>query len=272
MRKRIKMSAAYALSLTLLLGCVNAYAEDDDETDRDDDRDFPEVVVQGDPWQAPPYDFIFGNHIDTHVQLELKTKREQPKSLKGWFYVYFTGAVDEASGLPVARHPRGESHSERCGIDPIVCIAGWKMSGLPGAAKYLYHSGVNGNDHPVWMVNRAEEHSAPAAGMVIPQPGAYSHFHWITSSSQDPRAIDVSVACEKSTAGQLQDVMPTAANEICAGWFLQIKATQDFAFMHGGEVIPVYKGTDLRSHLNIVTNYDATTVAPITPTRTSGGH
>lgn len=267
MKKIIRMFATYAVSFVFLLGGASASAGDDDDKARDDNRDFPRIVVQGDPWHAPPYDFIFGNHIDTHVQLELKTKRERPKSLKGWFYIYFTGAVDEASGLPIARHPRGAMHSETCGTDPIVCVAGWKMTGRPGAAKYLYHSGVNGNDHPVWMVNRAEEASAPAPGMVIPQPGYFSHFHWITSSSQDPRADYVSVACEKAKAGQLEDVAPTAVNEICAGWFLQIKATQAFAFMHGGEIIPIRKGADLRSHLNIVMNYTQTPVTEITPTR-----
>lgn len=269
MNKTTRIFAAYAVSFMFLLGGVGASADDDDD-DREEngDRDFPQVVVAGDPWQAPPYDFIFGNHIDTHVQLELKTKREQPKALKGWLYVYFTGAVDEASGLPIARHPRGAAKpDETCGNGTIICIAGWKITGRPGTAKFLYHNGVNGDDHPVWMVNRAEEASAPAAGMVIPQPGYFSHFHWITSSSQDPRSNDVLAACEKTNAGQLEDDAPTAVNEICDGWFLQIKATQSFAFMHGGEIILIHKGADLRSHLNIVTNYTQSPVKDITTTR-----
>jgi hypothetical protein len=130
---------------------------------------------------------------------------------------------------------------------------------------------VNGNDHPVWMVNRAEEASAPAPGMVIPQPGYYSHYHWITTGSTDPRASSVPPECNKANAGQLQDEVPTAVNEICAGWFLQLDAVREFAFQHGNELIPVYLGEDLRTHLNMVTNYDETPVVTITETRSSGG-
>ncbi|MDH3595900.1 MAG: hypothetical protein OEM93_13730 [Rhodospirillales bacterium] len=232
----------------------------------------PGDVEQGDPWQQAPYDFVFGNHIDTHVQLRLEEEDDAPVSLRGSFYIIFTGGNDSVSGLPLARHPRGASHDERCGIDPITCVVGWDMDGQPGAAKFLYHDGVNGNDHPVWMVNRAEEASAPAPGMVIPQPGYYSHYHWITTTSTDPRAAMVPATCDKNNAGQLQDQAPTAVDEVCDGWFLQIHAVTDFAFEHGGEVIPVRAGEDLRSHLNMVTNYNQTPVVPITPTREGGGH
>ncbi len=265
MKKNRLIMLASSASLVFLFGSAGAIA--------DDNNAFPGDVEQGDSWQAPPYDFNFGNHIDTHIQLRLKTRKGEPKFLKGALYIYFTGGTDKVSGLPLARHPRGMSHGEVCGIDPITCVAAWKIKGRPGAAKYLYHGGVNGNDHPVWMVNRAEEASAPAAGMVIPQPGYYSHYHWITSASQDPRADMVSVACEKQTAGQLETVAPTAVNEICDGWFLQLRATTSFAFMHGGEIIPIYKGADLRSHLNIVMNYTQSPIVKISYTRMSdGGH
>lgn len=233
----------------------------------------PADVAQGDPWQAEPYTFIFGNHLDTHVQLQLKTRLYGQASLIGALYVIFTGETDETSGLPIARHPRGASHAERCGIDPIVCVVGWRVDGQPGAAKFLYHDGVNGDDHPVWMVNRAEEASAPAPGMVIPQRGYFSHFHWLSASATDSRAPDTGTACDKTDAGMLQDAAPSAVNEICQGWFLQLKAARDFAFQHGGELMAIEEGADIRTHLNIVTNYNAMTVFPITPTRTSdGGH
>ena len=243
--------------------------DDENESIEREDNNKPDDVGPGDLWQVAPYDFVFGNHLDTHIQLRLKTKRGAPKSLDGALYVYFTGDIDEASGLPVARHPRGDMQGETCGVSPITCLVGWTIKGRPGAAKFLYHSGINGNDHPVWMVNRAEESTAPAAGMVIPQPGYYSHFHWLSSGSVDPRASDLPfpAECDKSSAGALQDTAPTAVDQVCEGWFLQIKAKRDFAFKHGGETILIYKGADLRSHLNIVTNYDATTVVPISPTR-----
>ena len=232
-------------------------------------------AVQADNYfHKAPYDFLFGNHIDTHQEnkLSIDKKTGEPKELRGKFYIIFTGDIDPASGLPIARHPRGAGdHNEACGVDAIDCVVGWEMRGVPGAAKFISHAGVNGDDHPVWLVNRAEEALAPAPGMVIPQPGYYSHFHWITATSNDPRADKVSPACNKSNAGKLESADgvndPTAVNEICLGWFLQIKAKKKFAFEHGGEIIPITNGADLRSHLNIVTNYENDTVVPITTTR-----
>ncbi len=211
-----------------------------------------------------PFDFLFGNHFDTHQETRLDRNQQTgaPEELQGKFYIIFTGAVDPASGLDVARHPRGAAHSEVCGID-VKCVAGWEMRGLPGAAKFVAHTGVNGDDHPLWLVNRAEEASgAPAPGMVIPQPGYYSHFMWISRGSTDPRAIYVSNECDKYDAGQLEAMPPSAVNNICQGWFLQIKALKQFAFEHGGEIIPIRNGEDLRSHLNILTNYAMVLISP----------
>ena len=117
------------------------------------------------------------------------------------------------------------------------------------------------------MVNRAEEATAPAPGMVISQPGSYTHMHWITRGSSDPRSASVLDPCDKKNASQLEDEAPTAVNEVCEGWFLEIKAVKDFAFEHGGEIIPVRKGTDNRSHLNLVTNYRSLPEGTITTTR-----
>jgi hypothetical protein len=263
MKPSIRFSVLFLIALPLLLNGITAQAKP---------KPRPGDVGMGDLWQAPPNDFVFGNHIDTHVQLRLEDEGGTPVSLRGSFYIYFTGDVDPASLLPIARHPRGVSHNEVCGVDNIVCVVGWHMDGVPGNAKFLYHSGINGDDHPVWMVNRAEETSAPAPGMVIPQPGYYSHYHWITNQSNDPRAGTVLAPCDKAKAGQLEDTAPTAANEICQGWFLQIHAVTNFAFEHGGEVIPVYEGEDLRSHLNIVTNYDQEPERDITNTRSGDDH
>lgn len=235
-------------------------------------QQYPGDVGPDDTWQQLPYDFNFGNHIDTHIQLKAEVEAGIPVSLKGSFYVIDTGGVyhDPQTGadLPIYHHPRGADHDEVCGTSNITCLVGWHLNAVPGAAKFLYHSGINGDDHPVWMVNRAEESSASTAGMVLPQPGYYSHFHWITTgSNQDPRADGVTLECDKADAGQLQDQAPTAVNEVCQGWFLQLDSVRSFAFEHGGEVIPVYSGEDLRTHLNLVTNYDETPVVPITLTR-----
>lgn len=278
MRKTRFGFTAMIAALALAMPGVTLLADDDDDDD-DDERNL-EFVQPGDLWQAPPFDFVFGNHMDTHIQLNLKTRRGEPKLLKGFLYIYFTGEIDTASGLPIARHPRGMGmggtpHDEVCGVSPITCVAGWRVTGRPGAAKYLYHNGVNGNDHPVWMANRAEEMSAPTVGMVIPQPGYYSHFHWLSSGSTDPRAGDVPDFCDEMSAGALEKPDPdtgvTAVNEVCEGWFLQLRALRSFAFKHGGETIPIRIGADLRSHLNIVTNYRSDTVVEITPTRMNMG-
>ena len=68
----------------------------------------------------PPYNFLMGNHIDEHME----NKLQNDGSLKGRLYIYFTGEIDQASGLPIARHPRGESHNEVCGVDAIDCLVG----------------------------------------------------------------------------------------------------------------------------------------------------
>jgi hypothetical protein len=180
-------------------------------------------------------------------------------SLSGFFYVIFTGETDLVSGLLIAKHPRGAAHSEECGVDPIDCVAAWLIEGVPAEAKFLYHTGVNGDDHPVWLVNRVD----------IPQPGSFTHFHWITSSSTDPGANSVPQECDVNNAGQLENGLQNdgngAQNVVCPGWLLEIRATKTFVFQHGGELVPVRAGIDNASHLNLVTNYAE--VGGITSTR-----
>ena len=185
-------------------------------------------------------------------------KKGKPDSLKGFLYILDTGDTT-AEGLPIYRHPRGAEQGEECGVDPIDCVVGWKIKAVPGEAKFLYHRGVNGNDHPVWMVNRVD----------IPQNGSFTHFHWITSTSTDPRPVVENGVCDKNNAGQLETKEPPAVDEYCFGWFLEIKAQMEFAFQHGNEVVPVRKGIDNATHLNLVTNYSG--VPEITETRSPEG-
>jgi hypothetical protein len=220
----------------------------------------------------PPVDFLFGNHIDTHQQTNLSTVKEtgDPLGLTGNLLIFYPAGAgnDHKSGLPLARHPRGADHDEECGVD-VTCVTGWVIKGVPGAAKFVSHSGVNGDDHAVWLVNR-EPDELLAGVSAIPQPGFKTHFHWISKSSGDPREASVPDACDKNNAGQLQTTVPSAVNDVCQGWFLHLDAIIDFAFQHGGEVIPVRAGHDNRSHLNILTNYEIAPVLPagsITPTR-----
>ena len=204
-------------------------------------------------FHASPFDFLFGNHIDTHQETELKADGK----LFGFFYIIYTGDVDTASGLPIAVHPDG-SADETCG-ETADCKVGWLISGKPADAKFLFHSGVNGNDHPVWLVNR----------VAISQPGSYTHFHWITQTATELRASDVPAECDKQKASQLETQAPSAVNVQCPGWFLQIRAVRSFAFEHGGEIVAVRPGIDNATHLNLLTNYQA--IEGITETR-SGSH
>ena len=212
------------------------------------------AVSFGEELHDGKFSFLFGNHIDTHQETVLKLNKDgTPKDLKGRFFIIFTGATDPASGLPVARHPRGANHNEVCGVDPIDCVVGWTIKSLPGEAKFLYHSGINGNDHPFWLLNRID----------IPQPGSYTHFHWITTTSSDPRADTVPAVCDQNNASGLEAA--GAANTVCPGWFLQIHAVEEFAFEHGNEKIPVSPGLDNASHLNLISNYAE--IPAITATR-----
>ncbi len=243
-----------ALAFGLAFSLIAAPTAADERDDDDDDG-------------APAFDFLFGNHIDTHQQSRLRRNGD----LSGVLYVYYTGEIDEVSGLPVARHPRGAMHDEICGVD-LDCVVGWRLRGVAGEAKFLYHGGVNGNDHPVWLVDRT----------AIPQPGAYSHFHWITSDGTEALMGDVEIpaACDVAMAGELEgDVVEGmlsltgggtpklrwddesvhvgggAENVTCPGWFLELKAAESFAFQHGGDKLAVTPGADNKTHLNLLTNY-----------------
>ena len=226
------------------------------------------VTAFADDFHDAPYNFLFGNHIDTHQETRLKKKSGNPVRLSGFFYIKFTGEIDPDSELPIAVHPSGsecedekdreedrkkdrQKDREEDGVD---CVVGWLIKAVPGKAKFLYHNGVNGDDHPVWMVNRVD----------IRQPGSFTHFHWITTASSDPRADDddFPVQCDVEAAGELEN---NAENVECPGWFLQIKAVKKFAFRHGGEVVPVRPGINNATHLNLVTNYAE--VSGITDTR-----
>lgn len=227
------------------------------------------------------FDFLFGNHIDTHQQTRLRRNGD----LSGELLVYFTGEIDADSGLPIARHPRGEMHDEVCGLD-VDCVAGWKLRGRAGDATFLFHSGVNGDDHPVWLVGRT----------AIPQPGSFTHFHWITSDGTEALMgeVEIPAACDVAMAGQLEAAVVEgtltltgggmrklrwdqesvhvgggAENVTCPGWFLELEALESFAFQHGGDKLAVTPGADNKTHLNLLTNYAL--VPGITGTGSMGG-
>lgn len=108
----------------------------------------------GYPWNdhAAPYDYLFGNHIDTHLQSQEIDKDK----LQGFFYIQYTG--NEVDGAPEARHAD-------CGAHDAECTVGWKLNGIAVQATLLEKSeGM----HPQWCVDPAD----------IPRAPGYSHFHW----------------------------------------------------------------------------------------------
>lgn len=177
----------------------------------------PAVAADMYPWRdhAAPFSFLFGNSIDTHQQ----TRQMRDGSLFGFFYVRYTGVVTK-DGQPVATHADCNSSAD--------CTVGWALSGKPASATFLYPVT---HDHPVFLTSRQD----------IPQPGAYTHFHWLGPAMPMPR-------------------------ETVNGYLLQLIAVDSFCFIHheaemaksnktcrdnGG--VKVSLGSDDATHLNIVT-------------------
>lgn len=103
---------------------------------------------------APPFDFFFDNHIDTHQQSRLVNRGK----LNGFLYIRFTGDFTE-EGIPIATHTN-------CSQMPGECIPGWRLYGVPIQATLLDHQE---GQFPTWCVDPDD----------IPiQPG-YTHFHWL---------------------------------------------------------------------------------------------
>lgn len=232
-----------------------------------------------------PYDFLFGNHIDTHQETRLLTgdsdddsdsdsdkdsdsdsdSDANPGSLEGFFYVFWTGDVTE-EGLPVAAHCTKPEHYA------AGCFSAWNIKAEPCIAEvngceamFLYHN----DDHPVWLVGPRSDSDGNLRGTrgQIVQPGSYTHMHWLTEGADHDGTflpsshsavealfavdIDVPDECNVSRASAL------TPGTICPGYFLQIEATETFAFKHGGELIPVRPGIDNSTHLNLVTSIPA---------------
>lgn len=107
--------------------------------------DVKSIPAENYPWRdhTPPFEFLFGNHIDMHEQSMILGNGR----LQGFFYVSFTGKFID--GYPEAVH--GED------------IAGWIISGIPIKAKLVELS------PPTWCIDPAD----------LPQQAGYTHFHWL---------------------------------------------------------------------------------------------
>ena len=159
-----------------------------------------------------PFDFRFGNEIDAHQQSRLTRDGE----LFGLLYIQFT-RTSTKDGYRVATH--GDCNAAPCSV-------GWTFNGKYMTATLLGHEM---EAHPLFFAERAD----------IPQPGAFSHFHWL---------------------GDLP-----AVGDNSKGYLLQLVAVDRFCFIHhdagaassaktcrdnGGVKLEI--GLDAASHLNIV--------------------
>jgi hypothetical protein len=107
--------------------------------------DVKSILAESYPWRdhAPPFDFLFGNHIDIHQQSKILGSG----ALQGFFYIRFTGNF--INGYPEAVH----------GQD----TGGWNIRGIPIKAKLVELS------PPTWCVDDAD----------FPQQKGYTHFNWL---------------------------------------------------------------------------------------------
>ena len=178
-----------ALLVIFCLPFANQLVADDD--DDDDIRYFQD--------HAPPFEFVFGNRIDTHLENKLRKNGD----LKGYFYIRWEDAdedgvvdIDPVNGLPRARHCNANT-------DPSVCFAGWKVKGKPCipaynqcAAAFIYHA----KDHPYWLIGESATIDSDGDGYagpgleddmgrlkgnrtVLPQPFGTGHYHWLTEGT-----------------------------------------------------------------------------------------
>ena len=154
------------------------------------------VLAEGYGWRdhAPPLDFLFDNHIDTHQQSKVAGKGK----LEGFFYIRFTGDSTE-DGTPIAKHADCNKVSDQCTV-------GWILDGIPMQATYLGHEK---GSHPEWYIDPAD---------LPPQPG-YSHFHWLGKPDHPGKP---------EPAGEL------VKGETYQGYLLKLTARDTFFFEHHG--------------------------------------
>jgi hypothetical protein len=157
------------------------------------------IVLAGDVvWNAheAPYNFRFGNHIDTHQETRLvqddsdSDEGTNQGDLTGWFYVFDSGDTLE-DGTPILEHCTKPEHYDS------GCVAGWRIDAKPCIeevngcrAMSLYHY----HDHPVWLLGARVDDSGGLRGsrQDIVQPGSFTHMYWLTRGlAEFPSSLDV---------------------------------------------------------------------------------
>lgn len=171
------------------------------------------------PWRQHqrPFDFRFGNEIDTHQQ----TREGRDGSLSGFLYIHYTGVITQ-DNYRVATHVNCDAVSD--------CQVGWTLDGRRASAKLVREHTMH--DHPVFWIPRPD----------IPQPGSHAHFHWTGMAMPMPYL---------PADGYLLEL--TAVNSFC---FIHhgAEAASNAASCRDNGGIKVHRGIDIATHLNIVTN------------------
>jgi len=103
------------------------------------------------PWRfhAPPFDFSFGNMINSHQQSSIDSNNV----LHGFIYIHDTSEIAE-EGIPIA---------EKAHCPTQDCRVGWVVKGVPITAT-LVSKGPR-----IWLVNPND----------LPVEPGYTHFHWV---------------------------------------------------------------------------------------------
>ncbi len=135
--------------ILVLLLAFSASIAAADETDLDGEY----------PWNhhQAPYDYKFGNMIDSHQQSIIN---KDGTRLKGFIYIHIIPGQDYAVGIPTA----DKAH---CKTQP--CMVGWVVKGVKVSAT-LMKKGPR-----IWLVDPGD----------IPKEAGYSHFHWVCEQGDD---------------------------------------------------------------------------------------
>lgn len=112
-----------------------------------------------------PFDFEFGNHIDTHQQSKITGNG----GLTGFLYITPGDAITD-DGVPIAKH--GD-----CTKDSEGCTVGWNLHGLARQAEYCGHEP---GEHPAWAIDSAD----------MPRQRGFTHFHWL-NETPNPDGLEV---------------------------------------------------------------------------------
>ena len=104
------------------------------------------------PWRnhQAPFEFTFGNMIDTHQQSSF----DKNGVLHGFIYIRIIGVAED--GIPIAEKANCEENAEGC-------VVGWVIKAVPVSAE-LVNKGPR-----VWLMDPED----------LPQEPGYTHFHWL---------------------------------------------------------------------------------------------